>query len=618
MLDGVRNNLLSGWPLVIIISICALPFVFLGTGSLGTVFGQNYGSVNGEIVEEIDIQVAQNRVIQNYKEIFGEDFDFGVLSPEQQAQAISDEIIRQKVVLSEVNSLGLINKEQVKNSKKEILRNQDFYIDGKFDEGRFEAYVNANGFTKEQFIEMFSRIESTNDYIQSISSNFVTDEEIKDFIKLIEKTIDINFIKISFDELLNEVSSTLEEQNEYYLNNKESFMSDETRAFSYFVLSTENFIENINIPADYFKEAYEAYSKEVLNSEQKRIAHIMIDKTNYESEAEAMNAAKSIEDKLLAGEDFFELVSQLSEDPLTKDSNGDLDYFSDDLFPTEFSEIVNELSLDEFSAVVELETSLHILKVTEVYKDELLSFEEKKSSFEKEIIEAESLAILNEEYFKILDLIDSNISFADISNSYNADVVSSESISYNNFSVDELDVIKDELFQTNNTNNVFLDNEIMIVYSIDEVKEPSVLPFAESQASINEILNNQKAIELRENILLEAETVTKENLESFASKYKNFTVENFVNLRSNASILPRLVVNKMFESEIDSINLIASSEDYYLVSLEGINLPSDEVVLSLVDEYEDLTKDQLDNKLFDMINNELYTNIRNDLRIGVN
>ena len=67
MLDGVRNNLLSGWPLVIIISICALPFVFLGTGSLGTVFGQNYVSVNGEIVEEIDIQVAQNRVIQNYK-----------------------------------------------------------------------------------------------------------------------------------------------------------------------------------------------------------------------------------------------------------------------------------------------------------------------------------------------------------------------------------------------------------------------------------------------------------------------------------------------------------------------------------------------------------------------
>jgi len=309
MLDGVRNNLLSGWPLVIIISICALPFVFLGTGSLGTVFGQNYGSVNGEIVEEIDIQVAQNRVIQNYTEIFGEDFDFGILTPEQQAQAISDEIIRQKVVLSEINSLGLINNEQTKSAKKEILKNQDFYIDGKFSEDRFEAYVNANGFTKDQFIEMFTRIETTNDYIQSVSSNFITNEEIKDFIRLLEKTIDISFVKISFDELLNQVSSTLDEQNEYYLNNQELFMSDEMRTFSYFILSTEDFIENINIPADYYKEAYEAYTKEVANSEQKRIAHIMIDKTNYESTAEAMNAAKSIEDKLLSGEDFFVLVS---------------------------------------------------------------------------------------------------------------------------------------------------------------------------------------------------------------------------------------------------------------------------------------------------------------------
>ena len=78
MLDGVRNNLLRGWPLIIIISVCALPFVFLGTGSLGTIFGSNYGSVNGEQVEEIDIQVAQNRVIQNYRDIFGDDFDFGI------------------------------------------------------------------------------------------------------------------------------------------------------------------------------------------------------------------------------------------------------------------------------------------------------------------------------------------------------------------------------------------------------------------------------------------------------------------------------------------------------------------------------------------------------------
>ena len=107
MLDSVRNNLLSGWSLVIIISVCALPFVFLGTGSLGTVFGSNFGSVNGEKIEEIDIQIAQNRVTQNYREVFGDDFDFGLLSEEQQVEAINNEIIRQKVILAEVRSKDL-------------------------------------------------------------------------------------------------------------------------------------------------------------------------------------------------------------------------------------------------------------------------------------------------------------------------------------------------------------------------------------------------------------------------------------------------------------------------------------------------------------------------------
>jgi len=158
----------------------------------------------------------------------------------------------------------------------------------------------------------------------------------------------------------------------------------------------------------------------------------------------------------------------------------------------------------------------------------------------------------------------------------------------------------------------------MIVYSVDEIKEPSVLSFVESQQSINESLNNQKAIELRESILLEAESVIANNLESFATKYNNLAVDNFINVRSNASILPRSVVNKLFESEVGTVNLIPASEDYFLISIEAINLPSDEVILSLVDEYKEVSKNQLDNKLFDMINKELYSDIRNDLRIGVN
>ena len=94
-----------------------------------------------------------------------------------------------------------------------------------------------------------------------------------------------------------------------------------------------DFENSINIPEDYYEQAYEAYVQEVNNSKQKRISHIMIDKINYDDESEALSAINAINEKLINGDNFEELAKEYSEDPLTKDSNGDLDYFSDDLFP---------------------------------------------------------------------------------------------------------------------------------------------------------------------------------------------------------------------------------------------------------------------------------------------
>ena len=536
----------------------------------------------------------------------------------KQAQAINNEIIRQKVLLAEVRSLGLINKEEINSAKKEIIRNQDFYVDGNFDEGRFEAFVNANGFTKDAFIEMLTRIEATNKYTQSITSNFTTDEEVKDFIKLIEKTVDVTFIKVSYEDILNSVSSSLEEQTDYYLNNKDSFLSDEKRSLKYFKLSNIDFIDSINIPEDYYEQAYEAYVQEVNNSKQKRISHIMIDKINYDDESEALSAINAINEKLINGDNFEELAKEYSEDLLTKDSGGDLDYFSPDLFPDEFANEVDNLSLNQISSVINLDTSIHILKVTEIYQDELLSFDEKRLALEEDLIEAESSAILNEEYFKILDLIDSNSNFIDIQDQYNSEIFNIEPVSYVNFSNTDLLAYKDDIYSAGNEINVISNNEELIVYFIDEIYEPTELTFTDVQEEVNNILNNEKALGIRENILLDLESLSKENFIEFSEKHNYLSVENFVNVKSNASILPREVVNELFVKELNSTSLIATANDYYYITIDEIELPSDEIVAELLEEYKSLSLDQVNNKIFAIINDELYSNLRNDLRIGVN
>ena len=44
------RNFLTGPRLIFIVLVCALPFVFLGTGSLTGAFGGSFGSINGEDV----------------------------------------------------------------------------------------------------------------------------------------------------------------------------------------------------------------------------------------------------------------------------------------------------------------------------------------------------------------------------------------------------------------------------------------------------------------------------------------------------------------------------------------------------------------------------------------
>ena len=108
MMESLRN-FLSGPRLVVIIALLALPFVFLGTSSLGTVFTGSLGSINGEEVTELDYTVAANIRANKLKETYGEQFNFNELDSQLQVDLIRQELITQKVFLSEARSLGPVS-----------------------------------------------------------------------------------------------------------------------------------------------------------------------------------------------------------------------------------------------------------------------------------------------------------------------------------------------------------------------------------------------------------------------------------------------------------------------------------------------------------------------------
>ena len=327
MMDSLRN-FLTGPRLLIVVLFCALPFVFLGTSSLGTVFNTSFGTINGEEVNDIDLQIASDITVQKFKTIYGEDFDFDMLDDQIKSDAIKQELIFQKSLLSGAKSLGFVNKSSERETKKNIIKSPNFQFEGEFSEDIFEAQVNSRGFTKDNYIDVMTNLTASDLYLASLSMvDFITKNELIEIASLLEMTSDINFIKIIFNDLKSQINNSNEELLNYYKENEVLFFSDELKSFKYILLNQSDYAEVIQIPDSYLENGYQNYLEGFKSNDEIRISHIMIDKNNYESREFALDEIIKVQNLLGNGENFIELASAYSEDVVTSDIGGDLEYF---------------------------------------------------------------------------------------------------------------------------------------------------------------------------------------------------------------------------------------------------------------------------------------------------
>lgn len=611
MMDSLRN-FLTGYRLAIIIALLAIPFVFLGSSSLGTVFGGSLGSINGEEVSEVDYQFAANMRASMLKEEYGEEFNFNELDEEIQIALIKQELIAQKVFLSEARSLGLINDEETNIQKKLIINDQAYKDEsGNFSETIFESLANQNGFSKSDYIEFSSNLNSVQKYKASLSnSTFQLPSEIQNLASILEKKVDVDFIKIDFQELKNNIKNSLEDQVAYYNNNQELFLSDELRSFDYFVLSADDYKDKVNIPTNYTSDYYEDYVSRASASEQQRISHVMVDKSNYNSDAEAQSMIESINQNLQSGSSFEDIVSQSSEDIVTKDNGGDLEYFDDEVFPVEFGDALKGLGEGELTSIIELESSFHILKVTEVTKDEIRSFEDISEEIVSELISSESLALLNDDYSQLDDLALEGRSFVDLADFVNAKILSGNLQAFSSLTdldQDVKNIIFDELTELNLPKVIDLDGSIYVV-AITEIKNPELKIFSDVQTEVNNNLININASLKKSAIEEEFIAISNDDeKKSFVDQNSFASFETFKDIKRYSSLLPQEVLTEIFNTAINSeLSLTSRNGDHYFVNINKFNPPSQEEMDEAIEQYSAFDTQRLIDRMNGILSDDLF------------
>ena len=618
MMDSLRN-FLTGYRLAIIIGLLALPFVFLGTSSLGTVFGGSYGSVNGEEISELDFSVAANMRANKLKETYGEEFDFNELDAQIQTTLINQELISQKVFLSEVRSLGLINNEET-NITKKIIVNEPAYKDelGNFDEAIFESFVGQNGFSKNEYIELSTNLNVVEKYKSALSaSTFQLTSETRGLASILEKKADIDFIKIDFKQLKNTIKNSLEDQVAYYNDNKEIFLSDELRSFDYFALTADDYKNKVNIPDNYASEYYESYLLKANASEQKRIAHVMVDKSNYESVADAQEKIDNISSNIQSDSSFEKIVAEYSEDIVTKDNGGDLEFFDEEIFPPEFSNALVGLNEGDITSIIELEDSFHILKVTEVLKDKIRSFEDIEKEVIEELIFSESLALLNDDFSQLDDLALEGQSFTDLANYVNAETSSMDLQSTS--TIGDLDekvqnIIFDEFIQINTPQVIDLDGSLYVV-SVSEIKAPELKLFSEVQTEVNNDLININASLKKSEIEKEFSLLsTAEEKRSFEEQNSFASFETFKDIKRYSSLLPQEVITEIFNASTGfKLSVTSSNGDHYFVNIKNFNPPSQEEIDEASAQYSSFDTERLITRMNGILSDDLFDNAKVNL-----
>ena len=611
MLESLRS-FLSGKTLLIFVTIMAIPFVFFGSSSVGTIF-TTYGKVNGLEVSQADLNSANNTVNQRLLETYGEDFSM----PEDiLLEMVKEEIISQKTLLSQTRDMGILVSEN--DAKQQIMISPNFQTDGQFDEIAFETAIRTQGYTPNDYISIVTEGMAKNYLIDSIASSFFTlDNEILDIAKLIEQERDITFTKIDFNVLKSTIQADLTEAKAYYESNSINFFSNEERSMNYITINNDDYRSLVEVPDNYLEEAYEDYLQRIEMRSEKRASHIMVDLMNYPSKAEALKIITLAEKELNSGKDFNEVVLTYSEDIISKELDGDIGYSSGDVFPDEFENALAKMTKGQVSDIIfsEATNSFHILKLTEINQEVADSFDSMKDALLEELVSAESQALMDEDRDIIDNAILDNLSLEELAQSLSLEIKTSGNLTLENF---DFEIKNSQIAQTLfsipsgfNSAEVIELEEGMVVMSLNTIQESKLMPFDSVVENAIDSVRDQKALALSLSVQESMKTDT-----DFDKSASYISQDNFIGVQRFSSLLPAEVLQKVFVSQTnEQFQVTASNGDSYLMTVNSVNSPDEDFLESLVDEYKEFSKSQVSNKMatliFDELRNSAKVNLQN-------
>ena len=577
MLQDIRENS-QGVVAKIIIGLIVAVFALTGMEMLGGGLLQpEVAEVNGEEITQF--QLDQN--VQNLLASVGgqlEGIDQGLLESIALNQLIEETILRQQAF----NTSMVISNSRLDRN---ILATPSFQVDGVFNSDMAIRTMAAQGLNVDGYRQLLTQNMLVSQMASAYTnSNFVTESELNKFAELTAQSRDFRYLSVTLGTRTLGIAISDEEISEYYENNPDAFIEEETVIAEYVILDKDVISQELDVNEGEILAQYEAERSEYEGSSEKRAAHILFEVGFEYNEEEALELATATQQRLADGEDFAALALELSSDIVSGEEGGDIGYTDGTAFPAAIEEALETLSLDEVSAPVVSEFGVHLVKLTEDAENIFATFEEARDRIERDLKSSEVELIYGERLQDLSNLAFETGDLQTISEELGLEISQSEPIGRsggsnifsNQSAVDA--VFSDEvLIDGNNSDVIELSDLQSVVVRVTEFNEAAVLPLEEVQPEIAVILRTEmerQAIQDLGNQLAEAADAG-EGLEELLTENELEWIEE-TEINRDAFTVNREVLDAVFalqrpqgEPELASITL--SNGTFVLVELNQVN-----------------------------------------------
>lgn len=504
MLEKIREG--SQGPVAkVILGAVILSFALAGIGSyLGQTTEQPVAEVNGIKISQTEFSRAFQNERSRLEQQFGEYFTQIAADPTYMAQirqGVIDRLVQQELQSQLATELGLrVSDESIRQT---ILELPYFKIGDQFNNDRYLQVIRQMNFQPDSFREYLRDDMTRSQLVSAVAgTDFALQNELKSAIALQQQTRSIDYLVIDKQAMQADVDVTDQEVADYYELNAGQFLSPELISVNYIELDADD-IDVASVSEDDVKAYYEQSKAQYVEPEKRRVSHILID--NSEDDDAAKAKAESLLAQLNAGADFAQLAESSSDDIVSAEMGGDLEWIERDVMEPAFEDAAFALqNKGDYSDVVASEFGYHIIKLTDIQSQQVKPYDAVKADLRAELEQAEKVDAFYEKQtemgalaFEISDRLDDAAEVAGV------EVQSTPLLALtalpeplNNPAVitalSSVELLEDKV----NSEVIELGNEHVIVVRVNEHQPAATKALSEVSEQIKTRLVNEKASDL--------------------------------------------------------------------------------------------------------------------------